>query len=413
MRRLLALLALFCLSCNPVLGVPSGETIPSVCRLKPDTPILETFTYNAGLAPGVVPYATPRIKPVAEELAKFRNVGIMCLQEVWTQEAKDAIVASLALPEDQVYYVDTRGQGEEPPGSNVCRSSQIGPVAQCVEDNCSDIEDPEETTVCANRMCKQELVSLYLNGGRDCVDCLVASVGQDLKTVEKQCTKPAPGITRAYGGQNGVMLISRWPLENREWEMLPASFSNRVALYATITLEKRQPLEVACTHLSTYAEMPPGFRDAGAQVFDDWDDEMIAQVSRISAKLRQRANGERPQLLIGDLNAGPEIGRSVSSSMPRVWRKIVALGFSSPAVEAERPFCSTCDGNSLRNPGAKNYLLDHVLMRDPVGGSRLQPRCVRSVLGEGHQRYFPGYDGRLLEEHLSDHYGVAAAFSYE
>src|SRR6188472_3500396 len=106
---------------------PSGKRYPSECR--DHGPILETMTWNVGLAPGVVPYATPRVKPVAEELGKFRNLGLICLQEVWTQEARDAIVASLKLPADQVYYVDTRGMGEEPAGSNVCSPSQIGPLA--------------------------------------------------------------------------------------------------------------------------------------------------------------------------------------------------------------------------------------------------------------------------------------------
>jgi len=407
LKRILVLLALS-LSCNPSLMAP-GKRYPSEC--KNPGPILETLTWNVGLAPGVVPYATPRIEPVAQELAKFRNMGLICLQEVWTQEARDAIVASLKLPAEQVYYVDTLGMGEEPPGSNACSPSQIDPLAACVRDNCGDIEDPEETTICANRECHSDLVSLYLRGGRDCLDCLVASVGKDLRTIESQCTKPAPGVTRAYGGQNGVMLISRWPLVNRSWEMLPASYSNRVALYATVELKDREPLEVACTHVSTYAEMPPGYEEDGRTVFGDWDDEMITQITLISEKLRQRA-GMRPQLFLGDMNTGPEIGPFISD-MRRVWSKIMALGFLSPAAQAETPFCSACEGNSLRGPGSRSKLIDHVLMRDPIGGSKLEPKCVRSVVDDQHKRFFKGYGESLLEEHISDHYGVAVTFSYE
>jgi endonuclease/exonuclease/phosphatase family metal-dependent hydrolase len=410
LKRSLVLLAFALgLSCNPSLMAPSGKRYPSECR--DHGPILETMTWNVGLAPGVVPYATPRVKPVAEELGKFRNLGLICLQEVWTQEARDAIVASLKLPADQVYYVDTRGMGEEPAGSNVCSPSQIGPLAACVRENCDDIEDPEETTVCANRECHSDLVSLYLNGGRDCLDCLVASVGKGLASIEATCTKPAAGRTRAYEGQNGVMLISRWPLVNREWEMLPASYSNRVALYATVNLQDREPLEVACTHASTYAEMPPGFKQDGRTVFGDWDDEMITQMTMISQKLTERA-GTHPQLFMGDMNAGPEIG-SIRPDMSRVWTRIRSLGFSSPAAQAERPFCSVCDGNSLRDAGANDKLIDHVLVRDPVGGSALEPKCVRSVIDGDHKRYFKGYGDTLLEEHLSDHYGVAVTFSYQ
>ena len=411
MKRVLTLLAFAtALACNPNLTAPAGKRYPSSCR-EPGH-FLDAMTWNVGLAPGVVPYATPRTKAVAEELANFKSMGLICLQEVWTQEAKDAVVASLGLPADQVYYVDTRGMGEEPPGSNACSPRQIGPLAECVRENCADIDAAEETTVCANEMCHQELVSLYMDGGRDCLDCLVASVGKSLPAIEAQCTKPAPGITRAFGGQNGVMLISRWPLVHREWELLPASYSNRVALFATIELEGREPIEVACTHASTYAEMPPGYKEDGKTVFGDWDDEMIKQISIISGKLAKRA-GTRPQLFLGDMNAGPEIPPYVHAAMPKVWRKIVSLGFSSPAAQALTPFCSTCSGNSLRDADAQSYLIDHVLVRDPPGGSRLEPRCVRPVIDEGHMRYLKGYKDGLIEEHLSDHYGVNVTFSYE
>jgi len=409
MRRILLILP-FLLACNPSLMVPSAH-LPASCPA--GSPLLETMTWNVGLAPGVVPYARPRIQAVADEIVKFRDMGVICLQEVWTQEARDAIIAKLALPEDQVYYVDTRGAGEEPPGSNVCTAGQIGPVAACVRERCDGLESDEETTHCAQHECHDALVSLYLRGGRECLDCLAASVGEDVDTIERQCTKPAPGVTRAYDGQNGVMLISRWPLQNRQWEMLPASYSNRVALYATIGLQGHEPLEVACTHVSTWNELPPAYKDEnGRKVFSSWDDEMIEQVTRISRKLSERAQG-RPQLFLGDMNSGPEIGSYVRASMPKVWAKIRALGFSSPAASAWPTFCSTCGSNSLRDPGSRNYLIDHVLVRDPIGGSRLTPRCTRSVLDEEHKRYFKGYGDSLLEEHLSDHYAVTVTFSYE
>ena len=410
MKRFLALFAL-CLSCNPNLMAPGSKRYPAECR--EGGPILETVTWNVGLAPGVVSYATPRTPAVAEELSKFRHVGVMCLQEVWTQEAKDAIVAAMGLPEEQVYYVDTRGMGEEPPGSNVCSADQLAPISQCVREECSGLAHPEETTICANRECHDELVSAYMRGGRDCLDCLAASVGKDVDAVEAQCTAPAPGVTRAFDGQNGVMLISRWPLKDREWEMLPASYSNRVALYASIELEGRETLEVACAHISTWTELSPALKDEdGDAVFGDWDDEMVAQVTRISDALKRRAQG-RPQLFLTDLNAGPEIGRGIKGDMPRVWSRVRALGFSSPAAQAERPFCSVCNGNTLRGPTANSKLIDHVLMRDPIGGSRLEPKCVRSLFDGEHARYFKGYGDGLMEEHLSDHYAVAVTFRYE
>jgi len=407
LKRSLLLLA-FCLACNPSL-LATGKRYPSECR-NPG-PVLETMTWNVGLAPGVVPYATPRIKPVAQEIAKFRDLGVICLQEVWTQEARDAIVASLALPADQVYYVDTRGQGDDLKNINVCRPSQIDALASCARDACGDLPD-EEHAHCALESCNDEIVSLYMRDGENCLNCLVSAVGVSIDDTVRACTQPGHGVSHAYDGQNGVMLISRWPLKNREAILLPSSIANREALFATIELDGRESLELACTHASTWNQLPPSERGPdGKKTFKDWDGEMNAQMEIISAKLRERAQG-RPQLFLGDMNAGPELGSSIDGDMPRVWSRIRALGFSSPAAQAEQPFCSVCRGNTLRSPGANNKLIDHVLVRDPVGGSSLTPLCTRSVIDAEHKRYFPAYGG-MLEEHISDHYGVTVTFRYE
>lgn len=409
MKRILALFVLCLFSCNPSL-LSGGKRYPSECR-NPG-PILETLTWNVGLAPGVVPYATPRTKPVAEEIAKFRDVGIICLQEVWTQEARDAIVASLALPPDQVYYVDTRGQGDNLKDVNVCRPSQLDALVGCAKDACGDLPD-EEHAHCALENCNDEIVSLYLRGGENCLNCLVSSVGESIDETVRSCTRPGHGVSHSYDGQNGVMLISRWPLKNREAILLPSSIANREALFATVELEGREPLELACTHVSTWNELPPSHRGPdGRKLFKDWDAEMNAQIDIISKRLNERAQG-RPQLFLGDMNAGPEVDPYFKGDMPRVWSRIVSLGFSSPAAQAEEPFCSVCRGNSLRAPSSPSKLIDHVLMRDPVGGSRLSPLCTRSVIDAGHKRYFKGPDGTLMEEHLSDHYAVTVTFGYE
>jgi hypothetical protein len=409
MRLLIAICAALSLSCNPRL-MPSESRVPQACDAA--GPYLETLTWNVGLAPGVVPLATPRIVPVAQEVARFRDVGLVCLQEVWTDEARDAVLAALALPEERVYYVDTSGQGDDLSGVNVCRPGQVDDLAACARSACAGWPD-EEHARCALDACGDEIVSLYLRGGENCLGCLVSSVGESIDGTVRACTAPAPGVTHSYGGRNGVMLVSRWPLVRRESILLPSSIANRAALFASVELEGRETLEVACAHLSTWNRLPPSHRGPdGRKMFDDWDEEMIAQVDIIARKLAERAKG-RPQLFLGDMNAAPGITKAMAEDMPKVWSRLVRHGFESPAVRAETPFCSVCRGNTLRDPSARDKLIDHVLVRDPVGGSRLMPVCTRSLVDGGHLRYFPGYDGRMVEEHLSDHYAVSVTFRYD
>lgn len=380
-------------------------------------PILEAVTYNLGLAPGVEPYASPRIKPLAHELGKLRDVGVMCLQEVWTKEAKEAIVAELALPPENVFYSDTTGQGDDLSKINVCKPGQLDGVASCMRTHCTGLPD-EEQSRCGREQCMGALVSLYgLTGsGENCLNCLVASVGKPFEGALKTCATPGQGVTHVYDGQNGQMLISRFPLAHTEAILLPSSIANRAALFATIELEGHESIEVACMHSATSNQVPPSHRGSdGKRTFSDWNDEMIGQVDIVSKRLKERA-GNRPQLLLGDLNTGPGLGHDVTEDEPRVWSRIVSLGFTSPATQADHPFCSVCSDNTQRqieNPNPGNHLIDHVLVRDPPGGSTLIPVNVRRMFDADHLVYYRGYDGQLVEGHLSDHYAVAVSFHYE
>src|SRR3989338_7893193 len=128
-------------------------------------------------------------------------------------------------------------------------------IAACARKNCSNLP-AEEQTICAYKLCHDDLVRLYIKGGAKCLGCLVASVGSSVEEVIASCEQPEPrmpiaGVSRAFDGQNGVLLASRWPLKNTEVLFLQASFSNRVALFATIEIKGYEPIEVACAHIST------------------------------------------------------------------------------------------------------------------------------------------------------------------
>ncbi len=186
--------------------------------------------------------------------------------------------------------------------------------------------------------------------------------------------------------------------------MLRSSVANRVAIFARIEIYGvEEPIEVACTHLSTWNELPPSHRD-----FSNWDQEMIAQVDLISDHLAERAGG-RPQLFLGDMNAGPERSAwAIKSAAAKVWKRILRLGFRSPVAEAKRPFCTTCRGNTLRGSSVNSYIIDHVLVRDPPGGTELEPVCAHPALDEPVT--ISGYGGEPVTTDLSDHSGVVVKF---
>lgn len=398
--RKLALLFVLAIGCKP----SASTTYPSVNA--GEGPVLETITMNWGEAPGVIRFATPRLAAIVEEVKKLQGVGIACFQELWTQESKDAVIQALGPDMYAFPVVDTRGENQRD-GVDVCTPNEIsGPLA-CVRSKCGNLPD-EEQTICAYEECSGELVKEYIFGNKNCVYCLVASVGQPIESILNNCLqKPGgpkiAGVSRAFDGQNGVKLVSRWPLKNPEVLHLRASFSNRVALLATVEIAGFEPIEVACTHLSTSTDLPPNHPD-----FSSWDEEMKAQVNVISAKQRERAGG-RPQLFLADLNAGPRLGKDIKEVALKVWRRVRQLGYVSPAAQAKEPFCTMCEGNMLREKGSKgNRLIDHVLVRDPPGGTRLQPVATHPYFDQ--LRSFRGYNGELVDSYLSDHFGVVVKF---
>lgn len=402
-RLLFSLIVLASVTCG-------GAQKPVKWHCETGEPLLEAVTINVGLAPGVVPLATPRTGPFLEEVPKLRDLGLVCLQEIWMPETRTRVLEELGLPEENVLYHDTAGYNEMP-GRYVCTEDEMLPAYECVKNKCSDVAD-EESAICALDRCKYPLFKLYTTS-KNCLHCIVSQAGKNADGAFKTCTSK-DGARMAYGGQNGTILASRYPLENKEVILLPSSGANRVGLFATVRVPGYEPVEVACAHLSSSTFLEPFLPQ-----FKTWEDEMLAQVEIISDNLNKRA-GNRPQIFLGDMNAGPgrsgfgfegwpstHRGINVSEASRYVWASLMVRQFKSPAEAAKPTFCSTCADNTLRT-SKKNYLIDHVLYRDAPGGTDLEPVCAYPYLDEKHT--ITDYSGRQIESHLADHYGVMVKF---
>lgn len=395
----LALLVCFALllrdTRTPLEYVPPPEpSPPHACE--PGAPEFTAVTYNVGLAPGMVHYASPRSPHVAAAVAGL-DFDALCLQEVWLDRDQRAIIEALRVPAGHVLTMDTEGFGESP--DDACEDEHLAPVLACVRERCGDAPT-EETTLCALDHCRDELTSLYLWHGK-CLNCLAASVGLSADEIAAACTG-GNRASRVYGGRNGVMLMSRFPLERRETLLLPSSGGNRVALFARINVPDIGPVELACTHISSPQRIPPMHSGYGT-----WQEEQSAQLRQISDRLAARAVG-MPALFFGDMNFGQENGDAVSASSREVWVEANRLGFQSPAAFAEPPLCSACGDNALRGYPSTGYLLDHVMIRNPQSSPALVACGSRRLLdGPASVR---GYDGELITTHLSDHFAISVTF---
>jgi len=393
----IALLCVFLLdsprpSAPPRPPQPPGPTPASCDDVRAD---LTAVTWNIGLGPGMVPLSTPRAAGAAAALAST-DFDVLCLQEVWTAPDQRAVLDALGLPPRNVLVFDTTDLQED--GIARCDAGRMASLVECAERECDDVPD-EEQSLCALRACEPQLLRIYLTD-RQCLDCLTSGVGSTVRSIAERCE--AGGMSRIYGGRNGVILASRWRLYDKDVMLLPASSANRVALFARVEVPGRGPVEIACSHISSPQRISPD-----RSGFDDWQDEQIAQVRLIAERMRERATDGAPQVFLGDMNAGPDLGPGIEAASSRVWDEIVRLGFGRPAADPVPPFCSVCPEDTLRG-GWPGKLIDHALTFDPPGGETLVPRCVDRLFTE--PRTLVGHRGEPVVSSLSDHYGVRFKF---
>lgn len=368
--------------------------IPGACA-DAESSQLTAVTWNAAIAPGMNARSSLRLPHAAAALHNL-DYDLLCLQEVWPAEDAAKVIGVLNLPEENVFYTDTRGEGET--GQDVCKRSHLNGLIRCVREHCAKTP-PEDLTICARSACNSQLVSLYLFH-RHCLNCLIASVGRSLPEIINTCVRSGTGASRIHGGASGVIFASRlFPLFDKETLRLLSSGANRVALLATIMGPGDEPIEVACAHLSSDEEVQPT-----NPIFSNWDEERLAQFRLIEKRLKERA-GERPAIFLGDMNFGPGDGRKLVAVSESLWDESQRLGFVSPAAQAAPPLCSTCADNSF-GYNEQNHLIDHILLLDRSG--RLEPVCAEQVLEK--PVVMRGYRGEWLRANLSDHYGIRVKF---
>lgn len=391
---LLALFSLLCTTCVKHVTVPrpSYAAPAPACENAPSD--VDVVTYNAGLGPGIVKHAAARAPHVIDAVAAT-PFDVLCLQEIWTDGDCDAIVGRLGLPAQNVAYARTAGLGET--GADKCSPGRLDKLSACARDKCKGVDD-EDLSACALANCRSALTWIFIED-RNCVNCLAAMAGHGIDDIRSRCV--GTGMSRIYGGRNGVVLASRWPLKDAEARLLNASNANRVALFARVEVPGKGEIEIACTHLSATEDVAP-FHSGHA----DWDEERAEQLDAISSRLAERAGG-RPQLLVGDMNFGGA-DDAVEEESGWVWYRAHELGFTDPVAHVRPRLCSRCPWNTFVSDTPKGKLIDHALLRDPDGGLTVTPTCARREFESPVT--VTGYDGKPVVTSLSDHYGIRAKF---
>ncbi len=430
MKRSLVTVSVFALALG--CGESTGESGPN---REPEEVIVDAF--NVALAGSFIPYETERRQPIADAIAAH-DADILCLQEVWTQEDKERIrdAAAQAFPHSAFFENNldtpvndpTDQQGEIPPAPTTvpCPDESFGgpmtikesmdAAIDCVRDNCSTIPDSEEgrttSAACASASCTLQVAPLLLGGppGQRCYSCVIPQL-PTATFAEMRATCPTVvNQDLAFGGQNGVMILSRHPLKDTENWVIPGTWNRRSILRATVELPNGAELDTYCNHLTPIFSVPPGEINTfpytgqyggGLAGADGWQAEQELQARKLIDYVASKSSN-RPAVILGDMNTGLAFPAEDIVAEGEETFNVLDAAYT-PAYTADyTPLCTFCSTNPVTNPDddpeTASVWIDHIFLYN------LPQSAVSSTARIFDQDVVP-VEGDMLVP-LSDHFGM-------
>ncbi|HOU54445.1 MAG TPA: endonuclease/exonuclease/phosphatase family protein [Myxococcota bacterium] len=345
-------------------------------------PDFTVVTYNTGLAVGYVDWAPQRV-PFIGEAIRSLEADVVCLQEVWADMDGDAIIqaTSTVFPHSFRMLTSDESGGE----AAACTSQELDPLAACTRDHCSDVP-PENLANCVLGNCGDQFNAI----SSTCQTCLVSQLGNTLDDMVAACSGGAGG-QYAYGGRNGLLLLSRHPLTNQETLVFESYLNRRVALHVVVQDPSLGAVDVYCTHLTADLSDVPYGGTKGS-----WGAEQGLQVDALTQWVEQTRSAV-VVVVAGDMNCGPEGTNGVTAEHGENYQKFLAAGFSDPYFTQHGDTCSWCADNPLVGGGSSSNI-DHVFVRGSWPFSTSSRVLDQPVTLPGPPE---------VETRLSDHYGVS------
>jgi endonuclease/exonuclease/phosphatase family metal-dependent hydrolase len=358
-------------------------------------------TYNVGLALNFVPYSNERLAANVDLLGAY-DTDVMCFQEVWLDYQVEAISDAVrdrlphiyTVPPEQIFLDDA-----------ACTAEEVEGFADCARTQCPGLSG-SALVACAPAQCGVFLPQL----SPTCFDGVVSAVGTPDITVDQLLeivTQPTGKFS--YEGSLGLILASRFPLQNREFQDFidDSSTVHRGALYADIQVGRDSYL-VGCTHttanLSGSIDYPPSGNHGS------WQGENRFMQEQLIAFAETKAAG-RPTLVAGDFNCGlANAANNVDAEWPANCRTWLDAGFEDPG--AEQLPCTFCYSENTvlqLGGGDTDTFIDHIYVKNFKPATLLRAERVLDDLVSVEATSPPT---ELADEespimlHPSDHYGV-------
>lgn len=385
-------------------------------------------TFNVALAGAFIPYEAQRRQPLVDAIAEMDS-DLVCLQEVWTQADKelirDAAIASFpysVLFEDDVDTpvddaTDQMGEIPAPPTTVPCPDpeasdgvtivDQMNSAVDCVAESCSTTtpgdEDGRTTSAsCASSNCVGAVGALLFGDAQQqrCYACVVTQLPTSTFSNIRTSCSTVVNQDLAFDGQNGVMILSRYPLSNEENWVIPGTWNRRTILRATATLPNGASLDAYCNHLTPIFDdftFPyTGQYGDGKTGAAGWEAEQYLQAQKLIAFVQDRS-GDSPAVILGDFNTGRAYPDQGISEEGEATLGLLETSFPAALAADYEPLCTFCEDNPVTD-SASSVWIDHILLNG------LTSDAVQSTVRTFDEAVVPVGGDELVP--LSDHYGL-------
>jgi endonuclease/exonuclease/phosphatase family metal-dependent hydrolase len=425
MMRGLVVFSIFILSAGVAgCGESSGDS-------EPREPVDVTVdTFNVALAGAFIPFEAAR-RPYIVDAIAASDADILCLQEVWDQTDKVAIrdAAAEAYPHSAFFEDDldtpvndaTDQQGVVPPlpTEAPCAgeplTSLMNDAIDCLRDNCSTIPDSDEgqttSEACASSACAGAVAPLLLGttpGAQRCYACIITQLPTETFGDMRSRCPTVVNQDLAFQGQNGVMILSRHPLENDNTEelVIPGTWNRRTILRATAELTNGAELDVYCNHLTPIFT---GLFFPYTGQYGGWQEEQELQAEKLINYVTE-TSGDRAAVILGDLNAGHAFPEQDIVAEGEETLVLLESAYEPAYTAAYTPLCTFCSTNPVTNPGndpdETSGWIDHILLDNLPSDSVVS---TERVFDEDVVPVGPADDQMMVP--LSDHFGMRSVIT--
>jgi endonuclease/exonuclease/phosphatase family metal-dependent hydrolase len=353
---------------------------------------LSFLTFNGAFGVGLADYPDERLAALIREIPRV-EADVVCFNEVWQLPDVVRLVDALAEQYPHSHY-SVRSSTEATTGG--CSATEASALLNCLTGSCAAVTG-DALVSCAVEHC----ATAFAGVDPGCQNCIISHQDQAASSIVDTCTTDSSNGTT--GGeatlvhQNGLVLLSRFPLLDAEYFTLDSSLGDRGVLSARIEGNLVTSTQVFCTHL---AANQPSIDYAGD--YGSWAGEREAQVAQLLTLTDPKSRVDIAQVVLGDLNSGAATDRA-DAEEPAAFERLVQAGFDAPyALSSESP-CTWCTSNPLTESGSTSSpgtIIDHVLLRGfPSDAEASSTR----VLDEPVEL---DVNGQLVSSHYSDHFGV-------